>query len=957
MSLSDLGIVCNAAKKACAKISLQNIQPLPEAFKDAYSNYIKENKSFSRNDKIIWGCNDVSEIWSRGNGTKGFLPSIVFYVARELVSFYRELVAYRSAIVEILDAHGKNLKDTSELDCIPYIQAAQNYSEEEKDFLVRFVTDGDWWGKGREIKRAQDFFESPLMQCACLTQENQSEIARITKQFAEHEELLELLNGSLEKDFGAWYLEYKCTGANKTESNSTVRHYCTGLKAISAEQGEKDTQKWCGMYEYLFGTRPEKPVFSIGTREEFERVYGRFACVFEVNAPLDVDAEKHAECLKYTKGKRDAGFLTDHGNLSAAFSAYRKFLEWREAQNKPEDKKEELPPVDRLGVALKLFEQHRTTWKEPNRKPPDNNAYKNINTSVREFYGDSSKWNPEELKADPEKFGDFCINRTWMLSNGSGCWSKLHGYTAEERKSFVDFLDRAIVKNEQSLESVLAGGIAFSGITAKSVTELLMKFHPGKYCLCNKPTLRVLEFFNLLDPKVPDSYGYDGYIQVMGVCASLRSRLESMGITKIDGESGAADYLTVNEFIYFVSQNQDLIKEKVMGAKFKSVNDAKKPKSGNRKLADFMQDDLLKRLAAALRTKPFAILAGHSGTGKSRLVRKLAYMTCADEGLMAESDEGNAPGNYCMIQVRPNWHDSADLLGYYSEMGNVFRSTEFVRFVCKAYAYPEVPFFVCLDEMNLAPVEQYFAEYLSAIESASVKKDGSGKEVFLTDALVPKTYSAEEVMDTEAVRYTESKEWFEKYGLTIPKNLFVVGTVNMDDTTCQFSRKVLDRAMTIMMDKVDFSAMKDEAKNAAPGKEDLLELDDVKEFLVRKVSAGVLDDDQVKMLKDVDSVLGQTAFAVAYRFANEYALYEESLSALTGSPKSAALARTAMDDCLLMKVLPRIHGEDSEVRRLFEGDSTSNTKGLCDFFDETSRSNMKMKEILGRKASYLSFWP
>ena len=97
-----------------------------------------------------------------------------------------------------------------------------------------------------------------------------------------------------------------------------------------------------------------------------------------------------------------------------------------------------------------------------------------------------------------------------------------------------------------------------------------------------------------------------------------------------------------------------------------------------KKLSDMMKDELLKRLAAALRTKPFAILAGHSGTGKSQMVRRLAYMTCADEGLMAEAKDKNAPGNFCMIQVRPNWHDSTDLLGYYSELGKKYRTTEFV---------------------------------------------------------------------------------------------------------------------------------------------------------------------------------------------------------------------------------------------------------------------------------------
>lgn len=380
-----------------------------------------------------------------------------------------------------------------------------------------------------------------------------------------------------------------------------------------------------------------------------------------------------------------------------------------------------------------------------------------------------------------------------------------------------------------------------------------------------------------------------------------------------------------------------------------------KMRHGEAQLEDVVKNPVMQRLVAALRTKPFAILAGHSGTGKSQMVRRLAYMTCADEGLMAEADRRNAPGNYCMVQVRPNWHDSTDLLGYYSEMGGKYRTTEFVEFVAKAYAYPDIPFFVCLDEMNLAPVEQYFAEYLSAIESADVK----GGE-FLTDALVPKKYAADEVMASDEVRFKESKAWFETHGLTIPKNLFVVGTVNMDDTTCQFSRKVLDRAMTIMMDKVSFKDMQDAAKSAAPSKDDLLGEKDVEKFLQGKLRADPLDDDQVNMLESVDKVLGKTPFAVAYRFANEYALYEDSLIALEGDGgvKDAAHAKTAMDHCVLMKVLPRVHGERKEMELLFRGNAAGTEKGLESVLDkDTTLSGKKMEEILDRKSSYLSFWP
>ena len=117
----------------------------------------------------------------------------------------------------------------------------------------------------------------------------------------------------------------------------------------------------------------------------------------------------------------------------------------------------------------------------------------------------------------------------------------------------------------------------------------------------------------------------------------------------------------------------------------------------------------------AIRTKPFLLLAGISGTGKSRIVREFAFKSCPK---YLQDEAGTTPGNYCMIEVKPNWHDSTELLGYYSRLGKAgYQFTKFVKFLVKAKMFPKVPFFVCLDEMNLAPVEQYFAEVLSILET------------------------------------------------------------------------------------------------------------------------------------------------------------------------------------------------------------------------------------------------
>ena len=136
----------------------------------------------------------------------------------------------------------------------------------------------------------------------------------------------------------------------------------------------------------------------------------------------------------------------------------------------------------------------------------------------------------------------------------------------------------------------------------------------------------------------------------------------------------------------------------------------------------------------AIKSKPFLLLTGISGTGKSRIVRELAR-ACWDEG--SEEYKTQKPKNFEMVQVKPNWHDSSELIGYVSRVSGspVFVAGDFLKFVAKAWENPNVPYFLCLDEMNLAPVEQYFAEYLSVVESRKCQEDGT----IATDPILKKS--------------------------------------------------------------------------------------------------------------------------------------------------------------------------------------------------------------------------
>ena len=200
---------------------------------------------------------------------------------------------------------------------------------------------------------------------------------------------------------------------------------------------------------------------------------------------------------------------------------------------------------------------------------------------------------------------------------------------------------------------------------------------------------------------------------------------------------------------------------------------------------------------SAIKSKPFLLLAGISGTGKSRIVRELAK-ACWQEG--DEEYGNNHPKNFEMVQVKPNWHDSSDKDG---NPRPTFIAGEFLKFVAKAWENPDVPYFLCLDEMNLAPVEQYFAEYLSVVESRKCDENG----VITTDPILKKC-EEQWYFDLTAQLTTDEdiRAQFNKDGIAIPQNLIVVGTVNMDETTFSFSRKVLDRAMTIEMNEVNLRA-------------------------------------------------------------------------------------------------------------------------------------------------------
>lgn len=232
-------------------------------------------------------------------------------------------------------------------------------------------------------------------------------------------------------------------------------------------------------------------------------------------------------------------------------------------------------------------------------------------------------------------------------------------------------------------------------------------------------------------------------------------------------------------------------------------------------ISGFVQDSgfyydqwVLENFYTCLKTNYLVILSGISGAGKSKLPEVFARAI---------------GGEFELVPVRPDWNDDRDLLGYFDARGLRYQSTRFIEFLIKASKDPDRLYIICLDEMNLAPVEYYFAQLLSVLEKGDprlkppdetlteleverLEERALIKMLELQDERSEVTGVAREALDREIRRLSQSLEDLERYReIPISPNVRFVGTVNVDHTTHGFSDKVLDRANVIQFERVDLS--------------------------------------------------------------------------------------------------------------------------------------------------------
>lgn len=398
-----------------------------------------------------------------------------------------------------------------------------------------------------------------------------------------------------------------------------------------------------------------------------------------------------------------------------------------------------------------------------------------------------------------------------------------------------------------------------------------------------------------------------------------------------------------------------------------SVIDFKNKSRKERLVIEETNDKSYLSFVTAIRTKPFILLAGISGTGKSRIVRRLAQATDNIDEFEKDEDRWKCPrpANFELIQVKPNWHNSMDVVGFQSNIPLPhYEFTPFVDFVAKAWSYPETPFFLCLDEMNLAPVEEYFAEFLSAIESRSLGVD----DEYETDPIIKPFDSFGPVLANKMIEHFQNTvkgftdnigNRFKEKGMSLPKNLIVMGTVNMDETTFSFSRKVLDRAMSIEMNEVDFD-------NFLTGKTEfnVPSLTNINGLLInRPISSQEIIEDidadtVMAFLTDVNKILEDTPFMLGYRAANEALLYVAADDVLGKQNLMSAL-----DDFTLMKILSRIEGDESKLKTKENKDLLDELCSLIkseDYFGslKSSKSIKKLEYMINvlNRDHFVSFW-
>ncbi|KAA2234908.1 hypothetical protein [Salinarimonas soli] len=398
--------------------------------------------------------------------------------------------------------------------------------------------------------------------------------------------------------------------------------------------------------------------------------------------------------------------------------------------------------------------------------------------------------------------------------------------------------------------------------------------------------------------------------------------------------------------------------------------------------------DLLARYIASFLSKPFVIIAGISGTGKSKIAELVGEYYSFRSSTSAPTSTavvpigpsfvfGNPTGTpdptaVALIPVRPDWVDSKPMLGYVNPITNHYECTRALETILRADRKLQSTsdksladrYFMILDEMNLARVEQYFSDWLACTESRRLTPEGNIVQQPVSlhrlptdpDATLAKPDGTAEVFKVPRT-------------LELPTNLVLVGTVNVDETTQGFSPKVLDRSMVLEFDEVDLERLRNGGSNLDPtGFRFPLTLPSF--ALPSDADYKALPDNTHTHLKSINSILESSRLHFGYRSAVEMARFIKIYHDIIPEDTQDTDWLRALDVAVLQKVLPRLSGNRSKLINplarlcgyLKDGSVPTDTPDLEDLPDDPSalfpRSYSRAREMLLtlEEFGYVSFF-
>lgn len=397
-------------------------------------------------------------------------------------------------------------------------------------------------------------------------------------------------------------------------------------------------------------------------------------------------------------------------------------------------------------------------------------------------------------------------------------------------------------------------------------------------------------------------------------------------LKKIAVPDASSAYL--GNLIYYLAKNPSVYDELEVEIRrqIENADYVKKPDKNLFKtndLPDIFRTGFSRRYITSLLAKPFVILTGNSGTGKTRIAKQFA------EYMERTTEEGQK--NWLIVPVGADWTDNAKILGFYNPLADngtgKYEKTGIINLIEEAGRHQNIPYFIILDEMNLSHVERYFSDFLSHMEIPGSNFELDGYEGTLN----------------------------------FPDNLFVIGTVNIDETTYMFSPKVLDRAnvvefkpekkevLSLFTEPVYVEKMKPANDGSA---EAFLKL--AKEIRAGKCTLNDSGDENLnsameavqQIFGEIYEVVEQKGFEFAYRTVREIRQYISVAYEIADTDSEFELYR-AIDEQLLQKVLPKIHGNRKEIGELLD-----KLENIC---AQTERplelSAQKIKQMKGKLAT------